>query len=487
MDSETVLEIKDLWFRYSTSSSYALKNINFKLRRGEICLLVGPTGCGKSTLCLTLLGIIPNVINGEFRGRVLIEGEDVIKNPIYKNAQKIGLVFQNPDNQLCCLTVEDEVAFGPENLGLPVKEILERVNSALSVMRIAELRDRYVFHLSEGEKQKVAIASVLSLKPEVLVLDEPLSHLDVKSVDKVLKEISRLRDEGFTILLVEHKLKSAIKIADRVVAMEHGEIVFEGDVKEALKSEIDRRLGLRTTIKAFREKKHEKSPKYAIVVENLSYEYNGGVKALREVSVRIPKDSTTVIVGCNGAGKTTLAMCIAGLLKPKQGRIFTDNLRIGLVLQNPDLMLVCDTVWEEVCFGARNLGEQEDKLNKRVEWILKKLGLYDKKDLHPHSLSRGQRLRLAVASVVSMLPDILILDEPTMGQDLRSLSLLFGFLEELRRKGMTIVFITHDLDVALAFSDWMIVMDRGKIVEQGPTEKVAKKEIFKRAGLVIQG
>jgi len=182
MDSETVLEIKDLWFRYSTSSSYALKNINFKLRRGEICLLVGPTGCGKSTLCLTLLGIIPNVINGEFRGRVLIEGENVIKNPIYKNAQKIGLVFQNPDNQLCCLTVEDEVAFGPENLGLPVKEILERVNSALSVMRIAELRDRYVFHLSEGEKQKVAIASVLSLKPEILVLERLLKLLERKNM-----------------------------------------------------------------------------------------------------------------------------------------------------------------------------------------------------------------------------------------------------------------------------------------------------------------
>jgi cobalt transport protein ATP-binding subunit len=525
--------VNNLSYIYTGQHEPALKNLNFQISQGDFILVAGPTGCGKSTLALCLTGLIPQVLGGEMQGTVIIDGKDTRNQEVYQLAQSIGLVFQNAENQLCSLTVEDEVAFGPENLAQPRDEIEKRVNFALKATSLTDLQHKYTFNLSGGQKHRTAIAASLSMLPKILVLDEPLSELDPIGSREVLQTLRKLNEEfGMTIILIEHKLEQVLGFAKNVILIKDGEIVATGEPTEVFKDKkIEELLGLRIpeTLKLSYElvdrgllqipalsveKAHTFIPQLqaslqsrssqatpALAVENgknsqselirteeLIYGYDDGTMALQEINLQITQGEFVAILGRNGAGKTTLAMQIAGQLKPTKGKVYIDGKdrakrgladlagTVGYTFQNPDCQIFCKTVGEEIAFGPKQLRLHKDEIKNRVEEILQVMSLGQFKDRDPHTLSKGQKLGLAIASILSMKPKILILDEPTLGQDLNRIRSLMTLLKSLNEQGLTVIVITHDVNIAAEYASRIILMDKGKIIADGSTRDVLSKE-----------
>jgi energy-coupling factor transporter ATP-binding protein EcfA2 len=538
---ESGIIVENLSYTYPGQSEPSLKNVNFTVTKGDFVLVAGPTGCGKSTLVYCLDGLIPHVFEGELKGRVVVNDKDTRDFEVYQLAQSVGTVFQNTENQLCSLIVEDEIAFGPENLALPKDEIRKRMDFAVEATDIQDYLQKYVFNLSAGQKQRVVIASSLSLLPKILVLDEPLSELDPVGCREMLQTLKKLnKDLGMTIVIAEHKLEEVLSVVKTVFLMDEGRIVAKGEPAEVFKDvQLIERLGLRVpeTVKfSYKLIKEGLSTKFALSVEDvnaitssigafpskhilnsnavgcqyenyevhqplvnvegLCYSYNDGTIALRDINLSIYSGDFAVVLGCNGAGKSTLAQVMTGLLEPTRGKIFIDGRDsakygvaelagiVGYTFQNPEHQLFCETVRDEVAFGPRQLGLLENEVKERVKDAMHVMGLEPLKDRDPQALSRGQRLRVAIASVLSMSPKVLILDEPVAAQDLNQIVSLMTHLKLLNKQGLAVVIITHDINVVARYAGRVVLMAKGKIMANGePHEVLSNEELLFRSGL----
>jgi len=557
-----MIEIKNLTFAYQGRDKPTLRDLNLMVKKREFVLLTGPTGCGKTTLLKALNGLIPHESTGIMEGSVIVAGNDTKRYPMRELTQKVGLVFQSPDDQIFSTKVEDEVAFGPENLCFQQEDIERSIDYALKAVGLSEFRNRATASLSGGEKQRLAIASVLAMHPQVLALDEPFSQMDGKGTKEVLEVIRKLNRDGMTIILVEHRIPAVFRLVSRIVIMEGGRIVLDEDKEKAcMRQDIFRRLGLwfpkgsgldellpkflfacpkhflinlrlasgdsktrlpgssswnrksSTSIRFISKKRfdddskkslfgqqpvdigqqehNEKSvcngvncpvskPDPTIVLEAkdiyFRYEKKDGF-VLQGASLQIRRGEIVALLGDNGTGKSTLLLHFAAILKPEKGMVEilgkdSRNLnsvklagKVGVVFQNPNLMLFRNTVNEEVEFGPRALKFSSHKLSGLVSETLKALAISNLRDEIPLSLSNGQRLRVATASIASMQPEIFLLDEPTQGQDRVHVESLMNYLKMKSSEGAALLFITHNLDVALRYADRILFMNGGRIVE----------------------
>jgi energy-coupling factor transport system ATP-binding protein len=481
-----VIEIYELSYRYLGRTEYALKNVELKIERGEFVLITGRSGCGKSTLLKCLNGLIPHESYGDFSGNVIVDGLNTKDHPISVLAQKVGLVFQNPDEQIFSTKVLQEVAFGCENLRLPKEEIIERVEWALGKVGMEKYMHANTNALSGGQKQRVAIASVLALKPDVIALDEPLSHLDPRGVKEVLDVLKTLNEEGMTIVLVEHRIPEVLRIVDRIVVMDKGRIITDGDPEDVLRSGVLERLALRQPGMCYvREKREARIKEKVVEIRDVWFSYNGEW-ILRGVSLDVYRGEVLAILGNNGSGKTTLLHHIAGILKPKRGSVIVLGRStkkfgpyklagiVGIVFQNPSLMLFCDTVYDEVAFGPRNLKLKD--VDRAVRRWIDVMELKGFENVHPQTLSGGERLRCATAAILSMQPEIILLDEPTSGQDFMHAKKLMDVCVELATKGKSVIFVTHDIELAVSYATRIVVMENGKVVAELSNPRVDEVE-----------
>ena len=482
-----MIRIENLWYRYSSDENWVLKNINFSLNDGEIALLIGPNGSGKTTLAKAAVGILSSFYGGEIKGKIFVDSVNVLEKP--EEAFKyVGYVGEDPEVQLVTLTVKDEIMFGPSNLGLPLKEAFERAHWALNVIGSLKLMDRVIFELSGGEMQRVAIASILALKPRVLILDEPSAFIEAPLVRKLCGELRKIADkEGITIILIEHKLDHTLKIADKLIILRDGETVFQRNIeeqsfKEILKYQFQEHTGEHISRGVIKRKSF--SSKAIVKLQNVWYRYPRSQKySLKNISLNIAKGAKLGILGPNGSGKSTLIKIIAGILKPSKGYVTKySNLKVGYVPQNPTLSFTRPTPYDEVYETAKNMGVKEPKA---ATWkILKLLGLerYSKKPvLH---LSFGYRRRLSLASALVGKPDIVLLDEPTAYLDFEGKIVLANILNNIAEQlSTTLVIASHDTWFISEVCDEVVLLYDGEIKFVGETSGLLKKPFLESFGI----
>ncbi|MCD4842798.1 MAG: ATP-binding cassette domain-containing protein [Methanosarcinales archaeon] len=521
-----MISIENLTYYYPGFEDAVLDNINLTVEEGEFILLLGPSGCGKSTLVQCLNGIIPKVSSGDLSGEIFINKKNVRDYKVYQLSTDVGLVFQNPDTQLFGLTVEEDVAFGPENLGIEREGIRARVKHSLETVGLEDFKDRFTFTLSGGEKQRTAIAGNLAMEPKILVLDEPTSDLDPAGTKEVFETLKHLnRDRKITIILIEHKIDEVMGLADRSVVMDKGRIILDGNTFDIFSRNLDvleeigihlpqlmrisSLLGVRPSyddivsglgsLDGSLDLPATSRPAMGVpqvVFENVEFGYPDGNLALKGVNLEIKRGEFVALIGPNGSGKTTLLSCLIGLNRPTAGRILINGQDIrkrgvaeqaqvvGYLFQNPDYQLFTDSVHEEVAFGLKNRQSRPDDIEKRVDQALEMMELSEYRDRHPHSLSRGQRQRLAVASILSMEPDIIILDEPTTGQDRGHLNKFLARMKMLNEAGKTIILISHDMGVVAEYASRTIVMkDGGILMDAGTREVFSRPDILEEASI----
>jgi energy-coupling factor transporter ATP-binding protein EcfA2 len=478
-----MIEIEDLTIRYNGQET-AIEDLSLTVEQGEFVLLTGPSGCGKSTLARCVIGLIPHSSEAEMSGRVMVDGVLTREQTVAELATRVGLVFQNPSTQLFGLNVAEEVAFGPRNLGLPPEDAAERCRFAMEATGIQHMSQRAIKTLSGGEQQRLAIAAVLAMRPKVLVLDEPTSDLDLKGTKAVLETLDRLRREhGLTILVIEHRLSEAGRFADRMLVMDQGRIVLDGSPESIFdEREFLSRLGIRYPQQSLRHdwpaERSERvvhphgAQKPLVELQGIQAGY-GQTMVLKDINFAVYPGEFVALIGENGAGKTTIAKLLAGLLRPRGGRVVWDGnapllslgRRVGLLFQNPLHQLFCDSVEEEVGFGPRNF---QMACGERLQAIMEAGGLNELGQRSPYSLSVGQQQRVALASILALEPALLVLDEPTMGQDWGSLSRVMDFLVELNGHGQAILLITHDHKLVCRYAQRILALEDGKISRRVP-------------------
>lgn len=476
-----MIKLENVSYTYPHTVQKALKNLSFSLPAGSCVMVTGPSGAGKTTLCLAAAGILHHEYGGKKEGRVMVDARDVVEYPdLSALAQKIGIVFDDPEAQMIFTTVEEEILSAIEHRGLDAAAIEERLASIIATTYLGELCNRSPHNLSGGQKQRVALAATLSLGNDILILDEPTSELDEHATKRIVSILSDLKKQGKTILLIEHKYSHFKDIVDTLVVMEDGIISAIGKPAEVLADDRTRKIviadfsGIRANSPQVIESIKPTEPFSPVIrVENLSYSY-GDILALDSISLAIQPGEFVALVGENGSGKTTLVKHFNRLLTPTRGDVIvqgkntrdctiTDLARhVGLVFQNPDHMFFADTVREEVEFGLKNLGITD--CNAITDLALSEVGLDQTTDLYPRWLSRGERQRLAIACVIAMQPAIIVLDEPTTGLDGNEARLVLEILKALQQKGHTIVIITHNKDIAASCADRIVTMENGKIV-----------------------
>lgn len=459
----------------------AIEDLSLSVAKGECLLVTGPSGCGKSTLGRVLSGLIPHAIPASITGNVQVAGIDLLDSSIPAIAQHVGAVFQNPASQLFHLRVEDEVAFGPRNLGLSPEQIYDRVNWALAATGLSNLRHAQPIHLSGGQKQRLAIAGALAMCPQVLVLDEPTASLDVPGTNTVIATLRNLRQQyGITIILIEHRLAEAASLADRVTIMNQGKIFADGDTNQVLADrEMLRSLGLRRPTDDPPEKwetlltpnGHPPSDLHPLIeMRQLAAGYNRH-PVLQDINLTLYPGELAALVGDNGAGKSTLALTAAGLLKPLTGEINfhrrkrpRPGLDVSLLFQNPIDQLFTNSVEEEIAFGPHNYGTFTSEAHEK---ILLEADLQSLRSRRPTALSAGQQQRTAFAASLSLFPHLVILDEPTLGQDWGHLERLMDYLTHLNQQGLTILLITHDYKLVHRYARRVILLENGRITMDG--------------------
>jgi len=532
---EPLVQLERVTYKHYGKTAPALTDLNLSIRRGAFTLLVGPSGSGKSTLCMLLNGIVPHILGGKLEGKVIVDGKDVADSKVQNLAHTVGMLFQDPEWMFATLQVEDEVAFGPENLRQPPDQIAERVTESLEYVGLNALRKNLVWALSGGQIQKLGLASVLAMQPALIVLDEPTANLDPATTHAVHELILRLRDEGKTIVLVTKDLDEFMAQADDLILLDKGRVVAHGCPRDVIEehgasmldlgvwlpepTEIGLRLKQRGQLKGqvpitvreaaeafapFNFKGTANKPKVQprgevlIRAENVRFGYNKKSRALRGVSFELRQGEIAAIVGQNGAGKSTLSKLLVGLLKPTSGdlTLFGRKARqwsvqdlandIALVFQNPEHQFLTDTVKEELEYSLLAQGiDDPDEVEKRVNAMLKRLEISESADSHPFSLSAGAKRRLGVAvMLVGGRARLLIVDEPTYGQDKRLTESLMELINTLRREGITVLMITHDMRLVDAHAERAIVMADGeKIFDGTPTELFKSPELVERASL----
>jgi energy-coupling factor transporter ATP-binding protein EcfA2 len=474
-----MIQVRDLTVSYGASQ--VLKNISFDVAVGECLVLTGLSGCGKSTLARVLTGVIPNTIPAQVTGSVTVAGLDVIHLPTAHVARRVGAVFQNPRAHLFHLRVDDELAFGPRNLGFSEDEVSARVDWALNAVGLADLRDKKPTNLSGGQIQRIAIAAALAMRPDVLVLDEPTASLDVPGTQSVISALEKLRRQfGLTIVLVEHRLAEVRRIADKVLVLHDGQKVAEGKFDQVLGDhELLHTYGLRRpTVEKLTDwsrllvsNGHQPvDQKPLLDLQNLSAGYDRQA-IIRDINLKIFPGEFVALVGDNGTGKSTLALAAAGLLKPLAGKVLVrgtsrprPGLDIALLFQNPADQLFTDSVDEEVSFGPRNYRSFNNDIHQQT---LTSADLLHLRARRPFSLSIGQQQRTALASCIALRPALVILDEPTLGQDWRHLQQLMDCLTHLNAQGTAILLITHDYKLVHRYARRVVLMEKGRITLDG--------------------
>ena len=478
LSHRTGLEVDGLSVTYVDTC--VLRDVSFSAGSGELCLLTGPSGSGKSTLLRCLNGLIPHTFPAHMIGSVVVNGLDTRQHQVPKLAETVGFVFQNPETQLFNLTVDEEVRFGPRNLGLAPTEVERRARWALETTGIAHLKSRRVDTLSGGEKQRVAIASVLALRPSVLILDEPTAHLDVAGARAVLGTITDLcHQQGMTIILGEHRTGAVGRVADRLMILDAGHLAANGPTSQVFaQRDLIYRLGIRRPVD------EPEQPWENLIGDPAPVSHGPPLAELREVEAGYGKTlvlrgvdlavhpgEIVALVGDNGAGKTTTVRLLAGLLSAKRGQVLVNGRKpragggeVGLVLQNPMTQLFCDTVEEEVSFGPANIGRLSRDI---LEETLASSDLLPLRRMSTCRLSCGQQQRTVVASVLALQPQLLILDEPTMGQDWGHLATLMSYLRQRTSEGSAVLLITHDFKLVHRYADRVILLRDGRVAANG--------------------
>ena len=516
-------------FQYDAQAEPTLKDISFDIAKGEKVLILGPSGSGKSTLAHCLNGIIPNIHKGQAKGQVLIDGQDVFTQSIYDKSQLVSTVLQDPDGQFIGLTVAEDLAFALENDCVNQSAMKDRVSLWAESLDLASLLNHRPQDLSGGQKQRVSLAGVLIDESPILLFDEPLANLDPRSGQETIDLIDKIHKEvGATTIIIEHRLEDVLyRPVDRILLVNDGTLLFNGSPDELLSSTlllengireplyltVLRQLGFDTTRaqnlsqldaldlsglglpdRVLRDKT-EASNNSILEVEGLKVGYGDNQIVIDDISFSLKKGERIAIVGKNGAGKSTLAKALCGFI-PSQGKltylgqdICQDSIaerseRIGFVLQNPNQMISQAMIFDEVALGLRLRGVEETEVEERVHEVLKTCGLYSFRKWPISALSFGQKKRVTIASILVLKPEIIILDEPTAGQDYQTYTDIMKFLDGLQKKGHTIVMITHDMQLMLEYSDRCLVVVDGEIIaDDNPVAILNQKNLLESANL----
>ena len=516
-------------FQYDAQAEATLKDISFDIAKGEKVLILGPSGSGKSTLAQCLNGIIPNIHKGQAQGQVRIDGQDIFKQSIYDKSQLVSTVLQDPDGQFIGLTVAEDLAFALENDCADQSEMKDKVVLWAERLDLTSLLNHRPQDLSGGQKQRVSLAGVLIDESPILLFDEPLANLDPKSGQETIDLIDKIHKEvGATTIIIEHRLEDVLyRPVDRILLVDDGELLFNGSPDELLSSTLLLENGIREPLyvtvlrqlgfdtrsaqnlskldaldlsglalpdRVLKDKKDSSSDSI-LKVERLSVSYGDNPAIIEDLSFSLKKGERLAIVGKNGAGKSTLAKALCGFV-PSQGKltykgqdISQDSIaerseRIGFVLQNPNQMISQTMIFDEVALGLRLRGIEEAEVEERVYEVLKTCGLYSFRKWPISALSFGQKKRVTIASILVLKPEIIILDEPTAGQDYKTYTDIMNFLDSLQKQGHTIVMITHDMQLMLEYSDRCLVVVEGKIIaDDNPVTILNQKDLLESANL----
>ena len=526
---EAMIELKDFSFQYKAQSEPTLKNLNLTIYKGEKVLIVGPSGSGKSTIGQCLNGIIPNIYKGTSSGQFLIQGKEAFDLSIYEKSHLVSTVLQDTDGQFIGLSVAEDLAFALENDMVDLGTMKERVQSWAERLDLMKLLDHRPQDLSGGQKQRVSLAGVLIDESPILLFDEPLANLDPKSGQDIIDLIDQIHEEqGTTTIIIEHRLEDVLyRPVDRVILINQGQVLFNGRPDELLRTTLLAENGIReplylTTLRqlgqdidqlehldrledieltgvnrSIPEATFTKTgeTEELLKLEQISFAYQENHPILKNISLSIPKGQRLAIVGKNGAGKSTLAKAICGFITTegqytsrgediKQESVKERAERVGYVLQNPNQMISTNMIFDEVALGLRLRGVAEEDIKERVYQALKTCGLYEFRKWPISALSYGQKKRVTIASILVLGPEILVLDEPTAGQDQRNYTEIMEFLDSLQEKGHTIVMITHDMQLMLDYSDRALVVSDGQILaDLSPAELFTHPDILQEANL----
>lgn len=504
---------------YPNTTEFALKDIDLTIYKGEFLGIIGETGAGKTTLSLILNGIVPQFYGGRFFGVATVAEMDTLDTPVNQLSRRVGMVFEDPEVQLTATSVENEIAFALENLCVPREEIIARIPPVLEAVRLKGYEKKAPDELSGGQKQRLAIAAALALQPDLLILDEPTSQLDPIGTMEVFSTIQELnRDLGVTIVILSHSAEEMATYADRIALLSKGELITVGTPQAVYGNlnslsqhslrppEVTAAFGkiqsfsdslpvtleegkkalntLLTAKKPLSWQKLDKSPQYEdepiLSVKNLDHTYPNGTQALSNISLDIHAGEYVLLIGQNGAGKSTLVKHFLNLLQPTKGTVLvrqrpTHTLSvgelarfIGYVAQNPDNQIFNSTVLKEVAFALRYLNYSADLIDKRVTQSLQGMRLWEHREAHPLSLPKGERARIIIAAILAMNPDIIILDEPTTGQDFMGSRAILEISRQLHKMGKTVIVITHHLYLMPDYAERVIVMGKGSILLDAP-------------------
>lgn len=551
---EKVIELKNVSYCYPRAAVKSLKRVNLTVEKGKFVVIMGRTGAGKTTLSLCLNGLIPQLLQGDLTGEVIVAGKETGNYRVQELAKQVGLVLQEAESQIVGRTVEEDVAFGPRNFGVPMAEVHRRVEQALARVRLREHNKHSTVEISGGEKQRLVIAGVLAMEPEIMVLDEPTSELDPEGRVEVYRALDDLRCESNrTLLVIEHSSEEILQRADEVIVLNYGEIVWQGPPKSLFRDiPLLQEFGIKplpvsllgwefyqrgwielenipldvasaeslvrglishqkprqeknpwTKPKEIKEAHHERmegkggqgSP--LIQISELVHQYESGQIALRGIDLTVRKGEFIALVGSNGAGKTTLAKHLNGLLKPTQGEVIVKGMNtkeydtahlartIGYVFQNPDHQIFSVSVEKELEFGLKNAGFNSGEIKNRIAQALELTGLEEYREVHPYTLGKGERQLIAVASVLALTPEILVIDEPTTGLDWKGVQRIMELLNQLHKKGTTILMITHDMDIVAEYTERVIVLQKGRVLRDAPTwEALGNPDILRQAAIL---
>lgn len=530
-----VIEFKDFSFQYRVQAKPTLNNINLTIYEGEKVLIVGPSGSGKSTISNCINGLVPFLYEGDISGSLKINGKETRDMSIAEISNSVGTVLQDPDSQFIGLTVAEDIAFKLENNCVDVDTMKEKVNIVSRIVGIDTHLDSSPQRLSGGQKQRVSLAGVMVDEVNILLFDEPLASLDPATGKNAIDLIDKIKnDSNKTIVIIEHRLEDVLyRNVDRVIVVNNGEIVKDTTPRELLATEVLKECGIReplyiTALKYAGCKLDEdmnlenideinlnslsgalkswadgvvneevkESVEPLLELKNVNFEYSKNKKVLKDVSFKINKGEMVSIVGRNGAGKSTISRLICGFYHPTSGEILFEgnNLKnstikeraekIGLVMQNPNQMISKTMIFDEVALGLQIRGVSEDETKRRVYEALKICGLYEFRNWPISALSFGQKKRVTIASILVLNPELIILDEPTAGQDFKHYTEIMEFLKELNKKGVTIVMITHDMHLMLEYTDRSIVLSDGeKIAEDKAFRILTDDEVIEKANL----
>ena len=536
MENDIVISFEDFGFQYTAQAEPTLHNINLTIRRGEKVLIAGPSGCGKSTLAHCINGLIPNSYPGKATGKLTIGGKDALKLDLFGLSKMVGTVLQDSDGQFIGLTVAEDIAFALENDCIPTQELHEEVKRIAKLVDVEAVLHHAPHEISGGQKQRVGLGGVMVNEVDILLFDEPLANLDPATGKAAIALIDDIQKRtGCAVIIIEHRLEDVLyRPVDRVVVMGDGHILYDGDPDTMLCTDLLQRSGIReplyvTALKyagvtitremrpsylpelvlsgeqkqqvrswfsAQPQPENTVSQEVLLEAKDLDFTYEGGHHALRGISASIHRGEMLSIVGTNGAGKSTFSKVVCGFEKAQKGSLTMGGIdlntlsikeradHIGYVMQNPNQMISKTQIFDEVALGLRNRGVSEEEIRPRVEETLKICGLYPFRNWPVSALSYGQKKRVTIASILVLRPEIILLDEPTAGQDLKHYTEIMDFLSQLNRQGVTVVLITHDMHLMLEYTPRAIVFNAGKVIADKPAAEVLNSpEIVEAAHL----